>query len=370
MSPLGNAHLFDPLTIRGVTFPNRIAVSPMCEYSSVDGFANDWHLVHLGSRAVGGASVVFTEATAVAPEGRISPVDLGIWKDAHIETLSRITRFLASQGCLAGVQLAHAGRKSSTAAPWDGMGPVAPADGGWIPIGPSPIPFSEKHVVPREMTEADIATVTQAFVDAAKRALEAGFRVAEIHAAHGYLLQEFLSPLSNQRTDRYGGSFENRIRMLLEVTAAVRKVWPESQPLFARISATDWDDRGWTVDESVELARRLAPLGVDLIDCSSAGNIPQPPHIPFGSGYQTAMADRIRRESGVRTGAVGMITSAAQAEHIVFTGQADMVLIAREMLRDPYFPLRAARELDQKIAWPRQYTRAAPKGSPTREPLK
>ena len=364
-----SAHLFDPLTLRGVTFPNRIAVSPMCEYSSVDGFANDWHLVHLGSRAVGGASVVFTEATAVAPEGRISPVDLGIWKDAHIEMLARIAKFLASQGCLFGVQLAHAGRKASTAAPWEGMGPVTPADGGWIPIGPSAIPFSEKHAVPVEMTEADIARVTKDFGAAAKRALDAGFRVAEIHAAHGYLLQEFLSPISNQRTDRYGGSFDNRIRMLLEVTAEVRTVWPERLPLFVRISATDWDERGWTVDESVELARRLAPLGVDLIDCSSAGNIPQPAHIPFGSGYQTAMADRIRRESGMRTGAVGMITSAAQAEHIVFTGQADMVLIAREMLRDPYFPLRAARELEQQMAWPRQYSRAAPKGSAMREPL-
>ncbi|HEY4361539.1 MAG TPA: NADH:flavin oxidoreductase/NADH oxidase [Bryobacteraceae bacterium] len=364
-----SAHLFDPLTIRGVTFPNRIAVSPMCEYSSVDGFANDWHLVHLGSRGVGGASVVFTEATSVSPEGRISPVDLGIWKDAHIEMLARIAKFLAGQGCLFGVQLAHAGRKASTAAPWEGMGPVAPADGGWIPIGPSAIPFSEKHVVPVEMTEADIARVTRDFGTAATRALEAGFRVAEIHAAHGYLLQEFLSPISNQRTDRYGGSFENRIRMLLEVTAEVRRVWPERLPLFVRISATDWDERGWTVDESVELARRLGPLGVDLLDCSSAGNIPQPAHIPFGSGYQTAMADRIRRESGMRTGAVGMITSAAQAEHIVFTGQADMVLIAREMLRDPYFPLRAAKELEQKIAWPRQYSRAAPKGSAMREPL-
>ena len=364
-----SAHLFDPLTIRGITFPNRIAVSPMCEYSSVDGFADDWHLVHLGSRGVGGASVVFTEATAVAPEGRISPVDLGIWKDAHIEMLVRIAKFLASQGCLFGVQLAHAGRKASTAAPWEGMGPVAPADGGWIPIGPSAIPFSEKHVVPVGMTEADIARVTRDFGAAAKRALDAGFRVAEIHAAHGYLLQEFLSPISNSRTDRYGGSFENRIRMLLEVTAEVRRVWPERLPLFVRISATDWDERGWTVDESVELARRLGPLGVDLIDCPSAGNIPQPAHIPFGSGYQTAMADRIRRESGMRTGAVGMITSAAQAEHIVVTGQADMVLIAREMLRDPYFPLRAARELEQKMAWPRQYMRAGPKGSAMREPL-
>jgi 2,4-dienoyl-CoA reductase-like NADH-dependent reductase (Old Yellow Enzyme family) len=365
---LVSAHLFDPLKIRGITFPNRIAVSPMCEFSSVDGYASDWHLVHLGSRAVGGAAVVFTEATAVTAEGRISPVDLGIWKDGHIEMLARITRFLASQGCLAGVQLAHAGRKGSTAAPWEGMGPVDPSKGGWIPIGPSPVPFSEKHVVPREMTEADIRGVVQAFVEAAKSSLEAGFQVAEIHAAHGYLLQQFLSPLSNRRTDRYGGTFDNRIRMLCEVVVAVRTVWPERLPLFVRISATDWDERGWTVEESVELAKRLSPLGVDLIDCSSAGNIPQP-HIPFGSGYQTAMADRIRRESGVMTGAVGMITSAAQAEHIVFTGQADMVLIAREMLRDPYFPLRAARELEQTIAWPKQYIRSAPKDSPKREPL-
>jgi len=363
-----SAHLFDPLTIRGITFPNRVAVSPMCEYSSVDGYATDWHLVHLGCRAVGGAALVFTEATAVTAEGRISPVDLGIWKDGHIEMLARITRFMASQGSVAGIQLAHAGRKASTAAPWDGMGPVAPAQGGWSPMGPSPIPFTEKHPVPREMSEADICAVVQSFAAAAQRSLQAGFQVAEIHAAHGYLLQEFLSPLSNRREDRYGGTFENRIRILLDVSAEVRKVWPERLPLFVRISATDWDDRGWTVDESVELARRLAPLGVDLIDCSSGGNVPNP-KIPFGSGYQTAMADRVRRESGVMTGAVGSITSAAQAEHIVFTGQADMVLVAREMLRDPYFPLRAARELEQKMAWPKQYMRSAPKDAARREPL-
>jgi 2,4-dienoyl-CoA reductase-like NADH-dependent reductase (Old Yellow Enzyme family) len=363
-----SAHLFDPLTIRGITFPNRIAVSPMCEYSSVDGYASDWHLVHLGSRAVGGAALVFTEATAVTAEGRISPVDLGIWKDGHIEMLARITRFLASQGTFAGIQLAHAGRKASTAAPWDGMGPVAPTAGGWIPMGPSPVPFTEKHTIPHEMTEAEIAGVVQAFAEAATRSLDAGFQVAEIHAAHGYLLQEFLSPLSNRRTDRYGGTFDNRIRMLCEVTAAVRKVWPERLPLFVRISATDWDDHGWTVDESVELARKLAPLGVDLIDCSSGGNIPNP-KIPFGSGYQTAMADRVRREAGVMTGAVGSITSAAQAEHILFTGQADMVLIAREFLRDPYFPLRAARELEQKVSWPKQYARSAAKDAPMRKPL-
>jgi 2,4-dienoyl-CoA reductase-like NADH-dependent reductase (Old Yellow Enzyme family) len=363
-----SAHLFDPLKIRGVTFPNRVAVSPMCEYSSEDGYANDWHLVHLGCRAVGGAALVFTEATAVTAEGRISPVDLGIWKDGHIEMLARITRFVAGQGCVPGIQLAHAGRKASTAAPWNGMGPVRPGEGGWIPMGPSPVPFSEKHPVPREMGEADICAVVQAFAAAAQRSLEAGFQVAEIHAAHGYLLQEFLSPLSNHREDRYGGAFDNRIRMLLEVAAEVRKVWPERLPLFVRISATDWEEGGWTVDDSVELARRLGPLGVDLIDCSSGGNVPNP-KIPFGSGYQTAMADRVRREAGVMAGAVGSITSAAQAEHIVFTGQADMVLLAREMLRDPYFPLRAARELEQKIAWPKQYTRSAPKDSPRREPL-
>jgi 2,4-dienoyl-CoA reductase-like NADH-dependent reductase (Old Yellow Enzyme family) len=357
VSPSGNTHLFDPLTIRGITFPNRIAVSPMCEYSSVDGYANDWHLVHLGSRAVGGAALVFTEATAVTADGRISPVDLGIWQDGHMEMLSRITRFIADQGSVAGIQLAHAGRKASSAAPWDGFGTVDASKGGWLPMGPSSLRFSEKHAVPREMTEADICGVVQAFAAAARRSLDAGFQVAEIHAAHGYLLQEFLSPLSNHRTDRYGGSFDNRIRLLLQVTEEVRKAWPDHLPLFVRISATDWEDGGWTVDESVELAKKLAPLGVDLIDCSSGGNVPNP-KVQLGSGYQTAMADRIRRESEVMTGAVGSITSASQAEHIVMTGQADLVLIARELLRDPYFPLRAARELDQKIAWPKQYLRA------------
>ena len=360
-------HLFDELKLRGLTLPHRIGVAPMCQYSSDEGQFNDWHLVHLGSRAVGGAALVFTEATAVLRDGRISPKDTGIWSDAHIEPVARIARFIHSQGSLAAIQLAHAGRKAGTAPPWEGMGPVPHAQGGWTPCGPSPIPFTEKHETPRELSEAEICGIVQAFAEAARRALDAEFRVVEIHAAHGYLVQEFLSPISNHRTDRYGGSFDNRIRMLCEVAAEIRKVWPERLPLFVRISATDWDERGWTVEESVELARRLGPLGVDLVDCSSGGNIPNP-KVPFGSGYQSAMAERIRRESGMRTAAVGLITSPAQAEHIVCTGQADLVLLAREMLRDPYFPLRAARELGHTMAWPKQYMRSAPKDSPMREP--
>jgi len=358
-------HLFDELKIRDVAFPHRIAVSPMCQYSAVDGHATDWHLVHLGSRAVGGAALVFTEATAVTAEGRISPQDLGIWKDDHIDPLSRVARFLHSYGSVSGIQLAHAGRKAGTAAPWNGGHPLGLSEGGWTPVGPSPLPFTERHQTPRELSPEEICVVGHAFAEAAQRALAAGFQVVEIHAAHGYLLQEFLSPLSNRRTDRYGGSFDNRIRILCEVAAEIRKVWPERLPLFVRISATDWDDKGWTVDESVELARRLSGQGVDLVDCSAGGNIPNPT-VPFGSGYQTAMAARIRAESGMRTAAVGSITSPAQCEHIINTGQADMVLLAREMLRDPYFALRAARELGYPLAWPRQYMRGAPKDSPAR----
>ncbi len=358
-------HLFDELKLRGVILPHRIAVSPMCQYSSVDGYPNEWHLVHLGSRAVGGASLVFTEAAAVLADGRISPQDLGIWKDEHAQSLAGIVRFLHSQGSVAGIQLAHAGRKAGVAAPWDGNFPLPHSEGGWTPVGPSPIPFSERYETPRELSEEGILEIVRAFVEAARRSLEAGFDVIEIHAAHGYLLQEFLSPLSNRRTDRYGGCFDNRIRMLCEVATAIRTVLPDRQPLFVRISATDWDENGWTVDDSVELARRLGPLGVDLVDCSSGGNVLNL-KIPFGSGYQTAMAERIRRESGMMTAAVGSITSSAQAEHIVATGQADLVLLAREMLRDPYFPLRAARELGVTMAWPKQYLRSAPKDSPLR----
>ena len=363
------ARLFEPLTIRGVTFPNRIVVSPMCEYSSADGFANDWHFVHLGSRAVGGAGLVFTEATAVTPEGRISPQDLGIWKDEHIEMLARIVRFVHEQGSVAGMQLAHAGRKASTHRPWSGNGAVSEAEGGWTEVlAPTAVAFTDNYPQPREMSRQDIASVIAAFAAAARRALTAGFRVLEIHAAHGYLLHEFLSPLSNHRADEYGGSFENRTRIVREVAGAIRTVWPEHLPLFTRISSTDWTEGAWDIEQSIELARQLKPLGVDLIDCSSGGNVATA-KIPVGPGYQTPFAERIRRDAGIMTGAVGMITSATQAEHIVGSGQADAVIIARELLRDPYFPLRAARELGQDITWPAQYLRAAPHGAKPRQPI-
>ncbi len=361
-------HLFDSLTIRGLTLPNRIVVSPMCEYSSTDGFANDWHLVHLGSRAVGGAGLVMTEATAVRPEGRISPEDLGIWSDDHVEFLSRITRFIHSQGSVAGIQLAHAGRKASTYRPWDGNGAVPEEAGGWKKVvGPSAIPFAEDYCLPQALDREGIEAVVRAFVVATGRARAAGFRVLEIHAAHGYLLSEFLSPLANHRTDEYGGAFENRIRLLLEVVAAIRGVWPEGAPLFVRISATDWVEGGWTLNESVELARRLKNSAVDLVDCSSGGNVP-PAQIPVGPGYQTPFAERIRREANILTGAVGMITGSAQADHIIRTGQADVAIIAREFLRDPYWPLRAGRDLGYPVPWPVQYVRAAPHGTKGRVP--
>ena len=354
------SHLFDPLTIRRQIFANRVFVSPMCEYSSDDGFANDWHLVHLGSRAVGGAGLVLTEATAVSAEGRISPQDLGIWKDDHIDFLSRIVRFIHEQGSVAGMQLAHAGRKASTYRPWSGNGAVPVANGGWPDVlAPSAVAFADAYPMPQELTLDGIARVTNAFVDAARRAHQAGFRVIELHAAHGYLLHEFLSPLSNQRQDHYGGSFENRTRLLREVVQAVRRVWPEAAPLFVRISATDWVEGGWDIEQSVELARHLKLLGVDFIDCSTGGNAAQA-KIPVGPGYQVPFAERIRRDAGILTGAVGLITEPSQAEHIVSSGQADAVLLARELLRDPYFPLRAARELGQEIGWPAQYLRAGP----------
>jgi 2,4-dienoyl-CoA reductase-like NADH-dependent reductase (Old Yellow Enzyme family) len=350
--------LFSPLTIRGLTLANRIAVSPMCEYSSIDGFANDWHLVHLGSRAVGGAGLVFTEATAVVPDGRISPQDLGIWKDEHIPMLARIASFIREHGAVAGMQLAHAGRKASTAAPWNGGKPIGVENGGWSPlVAPSAIPFAEGYQTPVALDEAGIRSLVASFTDAARRALDAGVQVIEIHAAHGYLINEFLSPLSNTRTDAYGGSFENRTRFLRQIVEAVRAVWPDHLPLFVRISATEWTDGGWDIEQSVELARAIAPLGVDLIDCSSGGNVPKV-RIPLGPGYQVPLAARVRAESGVPTGAVGLITSAPQADEIVRSGKADLVFLAREELRDPYFPLHAARELGAHIAWPKQYLRA------------
>jgi 2,4-dienoyl-CoA reductase-like NADH-dependent reductase (Old Yellow Enzyme family) len=351
-------HLFAPLKIRNVAFRNRIVVSPMCQYSSTDGFANDWHLVHLGTRAVGGAALVFTEATAVTPEGRISPDDLGIWKDEHIEFLSKVTQFIERQGAMPGMQLAHAGRKASTAAPWLGGRPLAAPDRGWDPIfAPSAIPFSSKHQVPQELDEHCIRTVVRAFGDAARRALMAGFRFLEIHAAHGYLLHSFLSPLSNRREDRYGGCFENRTRIVCDVAHEVRSHWPESHPLFLRISATDYVEGGWDLEESVELARRVKLLGVDLVECSSGGLLPQVA-IPAGPGYQTPFAQRLKNEAGILTGTVGLITAAEQADHIIRTGQADVVVLARELLRHPYWPLEAARRLGAEAPWPNQYLRA------------
>lgn len=359
--------LFSPLTLRQLTLPNRIAVSPMCQYSAEQGMANDWHLVHLGSRAVGGAGLVIMEATAVSANGRISPEDLGIWTGEHIEPLRRITRFIEAQGSVAGVQLAHAGRKASTWQPWLGKhGSVPVAEGGWIPVGPSSIAFDPQHAVPTTLDEAGIAAVIEAFVRGTERALAAGFKVAELHAAHGYLLHQFLSPLSNQRQDAYGGSFENRIRLLLEVTRAVRAVWPEELPLLVRLSATDWVEDGWNSDETVELARRLKGLGVDLIDVSSGGTAANA-EIPVGPGYQTQFAERVRREANIATGTVGMITEAVQAEHVLRTGQADLILLARELLRDPYWPLHAAEDLREvSVAWPPQYVRAAHRGTPLR----
>jgi 2,4-dienoyl-CoA reductase-like NADH-dependent reductase (Old Yellow Enzyme family) len=363
------AHLFDPLTIRDLTFSNRAFVSPMCEYSSIDGFANDWHFVHLGSRAVGGAGLVLTEATAVLPDGRISPQDLGIWSEDHIEALARIVRFVHEQGSVAGMQLAHAGRKASTYRPWDGHGVVPEQAGGWKKVvAPSALSFADSYPMPDALTHEGIQDIVAAFANAARRACTAGFRVIEIHAAHGYLIHEFLSPLSNQRQDEYGGTFHNRTRLLREIVAAVRSSWPERAPLFVRISATDWMDGGWDLPQSVELARALKHIGVDLIDCSSGGNVPHA-KVPVGPGYQTPFAEQIRRDANIMTGAVGMITSPVQAEQIIGTGQADAVIVARELLRDPYWPLRAARELGQRISWPVQYLRAAPEGALARIPV-
>jgi len=351
-------HLFSPLRIREVTFRNRIGVSPMCEYSSANGFANDWHFVHLGSRAVGGAALVMTEASAVTDSGRISPNDLGIWMDDHIPALARIFRFIEDQGAAPGMQLAHAGRKASTAAPWKGGGAVAEAEGGWRPIlAPSAVPFSPASILPEALDERGMAEIARAFGEAARRAREAGAKVIEIHAAHGYLLHEFLSPLSNRRTDCYGGSFDNRTRFPRQVVHAVRENWPASFPLFVRISASDWTEGGWTIEDSVCLAKQLGPFGVDLIDCSSGGIVPGV-SIPAAPGYQVPFAEKVRREGGIATAAVGMITEPEQADGIIRGGQADMVLVARELLRDPYWPLRAADQLHEDGPWPKQYLRA------------
>ncbi|HTT68364.1 MAG TPA: NADH:flavin oxidoreductase/NADH oxidase [Gemmatimonadales bacterium] len=358
-------HLLDPLPLRGLTFASRVFVSPMCQYSSDDGFANDWHLVHLGSRAVGGAALVFTEATAVTADGRISPEDLGIWKDEHVEPLARIVRFVHGQGVHAGLQLAHAGRKASTWRPWAGKtGSVPLPEGGWTAVAPSAVAF-EGYAAPAALDEHGIRDVVVAFAKAAARAREAGFRVVEVHAAHGYLLHQFLSPLSNRRTDRWGGSFENRARLAREVVEAVRREWPERLPLFVRVSATDWVEGGWDVEQTVELARSLGPLGADLVDCSSGGLVAHA-KIPVAPGYHVPFAERVRREAGVPSGAVGLITTAAQADEIVRAGKADAVLLARQLLRDPYWPLHAAEELKAAATWPAQYLRAAPAGTARR----
>jgi 2,4-dienoyl-CoA reductase-like NADH-dependent reductase (Old Yellow Enzyme family) len=352
-------HLFEPFTLRGITFRNRIGISPMCEYSSHDGFANDWHLVHLGSRAVGGAGLVMTEASAVTKDGRISAGDLGIYKDEHVEMLSRIFYFIEQQGGVPGMQLAHAGRKASTDIPWKGGKPLDPASGGWTPIfAPSALPFDAGYQIPCALDKSEIASIVQAFADAAKRVLQAGGKVIEIHGAHGYLINTFLSPLSNHRNDEYGGSLRDRARFLTEIVNAIRKVWSETLPLFVRLSTTDWSEGGWAIDDSVELARILKPLGVDLIDCSSGGLVPNA-KIPVGAGYQVPFATRIRHDANIPTAAVGMITQAAQADQIIRNGEADLVLLARQSLRDPYFPLHAAAEVHFKdVKWPDQYLRA------------
>lgn len=351
------AALFEPLSIRSIQLKNRIVVSPMCEYSSEDGFANDWHLVHLGSRAVGGASLVIAEATAVSPEGRITPDDLGIWKDEHIPMLKRITDFIETQSSIPGIQLAHAGRKASHSSPWKSNHALKPEEGGWPTVGPSALPFSESTPAPIALDIDGIEKVIADFKSAAIRSLKAGFKVIEIHAAHGYLLHQFLSPLSNQRTDEYGGSFDNRIRLLLQVIEAIKEVWPKDYPLFTRISATDWTEGGWTIEDSVALARILKDKGIDLLDCSTGGNVPHA-KIPARPLYQVEFAARIKKEAGILTGAVGIITKPEEANAIIENGQADIVLLARQFLRDPYFPLHAARVLDVDIPWPVQYERA------------
>lgn len=353
-----SAKLFETLTLRSITLANRIAVSPMCQYCSPGGIATPWHHVHLGSRAVGGAGLVFTEATAITPEGRISPDDLGIWSDAHRDALKPIVHFIKEQGARAGIQLGHAGRKASTSAPWLGGKTVPKSEGGWIPVGPSALAMAH-HVVPRVLEQADLDGLVEAFVAATRRALEAGFEVIEVHAAHGYLLHEFLSPIANQRTDEYGGSLENRMRFPLRVIKQVRAAWPAELPLLVRISATDWHPDGWKIEDSVEFSRQCKLLGVDLMDCSTGGIIGGV-KIPNEPGYQVQFAETVRKHADIPTGAVGLITEPVQAEQIIASGQADIVLLAREMLRDPYWPRHAAHKLGVDIKWPVQYERAKP----------
>jgi 2,4-dienoyl-CoA reductase-like NADH-dependent reductase (Old Yellow Enzyme family) len=374
-------HLFSPLTQRSITFPNRIAVSPMCQYCYTDGMSDDWQLVHLGSRAIGGAGIVFTEAAAVSPEARITPGDLGLWSDAHVAPLARITSFIKQQGAVPAIQIAHAGRKASMTPPWGFSGTILPpegtptnvralaeSEGGWQTVGPASAPYSDTYAKPHEMTRADMQKVLDDFAATTRRSAEAGFLLAEVHAAHGYLAHEFLSPLSNTRTDEYGGSLENRARFPLEIVRAVRQNFPESLPVWVRVSVTDWVDGGLSEEDSIAFANLLKAEGIDLIDASSGGNDPRQ-EIPVGPGYQVAFADRIRREVGILTGAVGMITSPEQADQIIRTGQADVVLLARELLRNPYWPLHAAETLHHPPSYPLQYERASPTKPNRRQPL-
>ena len=356
------SHLFESLKLRDITLKNRIGIPPMCQYSATDGMAGEWHFIHYGSRAVGGAGLMILEATAVTAAGRISPSDLGLWNDEQIAPLAKIARLAREQGCVPAIQLAHAGRKASVGLGWGEQRSLRADEGGWPAVAPSAVSFGEGYAQPHELSVTEIAEIVTAFVAAAKRAVVAGFQAIEIHAAHGYLLHQFLSPLSNQRTDAYGGSFENRTRLLREVVTAVRAVWPDNLPLLIRLSATDWMEGGWTADETVDLCRGLKTLGVDLADISTAGLVPTA-KIPAGPGFQTEFAARVRNEAGLPAAAVGLITSAVQADHIVRSGQADMVLIGREILRNPYWPLLAAQELRQAGVWPNQYLRAAPSGS-------
>lgn len=363
--------LFDSFKLRSLELPNRVVVSPMCQYSAVDGFANDWHLVHLGARAQGGAGLIFVEASAVVPEGRISPSDMGLWKDEQIPALRRVVEFVHTQGSAIAIQLAHAGRKASMGAPWEGEHYVQPEDGGWKPVAPSAVAYSAEFGEPLELDKAGIRAVIDAFAQATQRAKAAGFDAVEIHAAHGYLLHQFMSPLTNKRTDEYGGSFENRIRLTLEAVEAVRAAWPVEKPLLVRISATDWlendEETSWTIAQSVKLARELKKRGVDLVDVSTGG-IARGIKIQAGPGFQVQFAERIRKEAEIPTAAVGLITELAQVEEILASGKADLVFMAREFLRNPYWLLDAARERGVEMSWPKQYLRAAPVGSPAREP--
>ena len=352
-----SSHLFSPLSIKSITLKNRIAISPMCQYSAVDGFANDWHLVHLGSRATGGAGLIIQEATSVSPEGRISPEDLGLWKDEQIEKLKQINAFIVSQNSVPGIQLAHAGRKASAASPWNGGRKLDDLQGGWDTVAPSPVAYHHTESAPLELHEAGIKKVISDFKSATKRAVQAGFQVLEIHAAHGYLLHQFLSPLSNLRTDEYGGSFENRIRLMLDVVAAVQSEWPNSLPLFIRISATDWAEGGWNIKESIQLSKILKGKGVDLVDVSSGGAVSHQ-QIPLEPNYQVPFAESIKQETGIMTGAVGLITDASQAEEIITSGKADLVLFGRESLRNPYLGLTFADDLRADVNWPKQYLRS------------